>query len=328
MHPADRPYEKLIAAATPPRSPATGASPTPCTPTACRCSRSSTTTAASPRACTRGSRYGRRRRCRTRCSARSRRRSRSRRSASSSPGTRSRPGTARRAGSTGWRCSARRRRCCGSSSPRSPTGAPTATAATSAAASGSSVRSSPPCGRRSGRAGRSACGSAATRGSPAAPRSPEAVATARILDGDGHVDYVNTSVGVATATLHLVEPPMGVPPGYALPVAAAIRAAVAVPVIGVGRFTDPATGRTRARRRPLRPGRRRPRADRRPGVRAARARRGPYVCGVQPGVCRAGGPQPAARVPGEPARRTGVGAAPAAPRPAGTCSWWAAARPG
>ncbi len=65
----------------------------------------------------------------------------------------------------------------------------------------------------------------------------EAVETARILEGDG-VDYVNTTTGVATATLHLVEAPMPVPAGYALPVAAAIRRAVAVPVVGVGRFTD------------------------------------------------------------------------------------------
>lgn len=66
----------------------------------------------------------------------------------------------------------------------------------------------------------------------------EAVETARILERDGHVDYLNTSVGVATATLHLVEAPMPVPAGYALHVPRAIRAAVALPVVGVGRFTD------------------------------------------------------------------------------------------
>lgn len=54
------------------------------------------------------------------------------------------------------------------------------------------------------------------------------------------VDYVNTAVGVATRTLPLVEPPMGVPAGYAAHVPAAVRAAVSVPVIGVGRFTTPA----------------------------------------------------------------------------------------
>lgn len=68
----------------------------------------------------------------------------------------------------------------------------------------------------------------------------DAVATARLLERDGAVDYINTSVGVATATLHLVEPPMPVPAGYALAVPSAIRAAVSLPVVGVGRFTDPA----------------------------------------------------------------------------------------
>ncbi|GAA4747769.1 FAD-dependent oxidoreductase [Actinomycetospora chibensis] len=55
-----------------------------------------------------------------------------------------------------------------------------------------------------------------------------------------HVDYVNTAVGVATRTLSLIEPPMGVPAGYAAHVPSAVRAAVSVPVIGVGRFTTPA----------------------------------------------------------------------------------------
>lgn len=54
------------------------------------------------------------------------------------------------------------------------------------------------------------------------------------------VDYVNTAVGVATRTLPLIEPPMGVPAGYAAHVPSAVRAAVSVPVIGVGRFTTPA----------------------------------------------------------------------------------------
>jgi mycofactocin system FadH/OYE family oxidoreductase 2 len=54
------------------------------------------------------------------------------------------------------------------------------------------------------------------------------------------VDYLNTAVGVATVTLPMIEPPMGVPAGYAAAVPTAVRAAVAVPVIGVGRFTEPA----------------------------------------------------------------------------------------
>jgi len=69
---------------------------------------------------------------------------------------------------------------------------------------------------------------------------PEAVATARLLAGRGLVDYVSTTVGVATATLDRVVPPMTTPPGYARYLSAAIRDAVDVPVVGVGRFLTPA----------------------------------------------------------------------------------------
>ena len=65
----------------------------------------------------------------------------------------------------------------------------------------------------------------------------ECVAVARMVAC--RVDFVNTTVGVATATLGQVVPPMTTPPGYALHVAAAVRAAVGVPVIGVGRFLAP-----------------------------------------------------------------------------------------
>ncbi|MFW3172672.1 mycofactocin system FadH/OYE family oxidoreductase 2 [Geodermatophilus sp. CPCC 206100] len=68
----------------------------------------------------------------------------------------------------------------------------------------------------------------------------EAAATARLLADRGLVDYVSTTVGVATATLERVIPPMTTPPGYARHVPAAIRAAVGVPVVGVGRYLDPA----------------------------------------------------------------------------------------
>ncbi|WP_233517780.1 mycofactocin system FadH/OYE family oxidoreductase 2 [Geodermatophilus marinus] len=67
----------------------------------------------------------------------------------------------------------------------------------------------------------------------------EAAATARLLAGRGLVDWVSTTVGVATATLDRVVPPMTTPTGYARPFAAAVRAAVGVPVIGVGRFLTP-----------------------------------------------------------------------------------------
>ncbi|MGY1635771.1 mycofactocin system FadH/OYE family oxidoreductase 2 [Geodermatophilus sp. SYSU D00742] len=67
----------------------------------------------------------------------------------------------------------------------------------------------------------------------------EAAATARLLGERGLVDYVSTTVGVATVTLEQVVPPMTTPPGYARRLSAAIRAAAGVPVIGVGRFLDP-----------------------------------------------------------------------------------------
>ena len=67
----------------------------------------------------------------------------------------------------------------------------------------------------------------------------DAVAVARSLEATGHVDYINTSIGVATATLYMIEASMQVPPGYALWIASSIRKAVSLPVIGVGRFKDP-----------------------------------------------------------------------------------------
>ncbi|MEU5842593.1 mycofactocin system FadH/OYE family oxidoreductase 2 [Rhodococcus sp. NPDC047139] len=67
----------------------------------------------------------------------------------------------------------------------------------------------------------------------------DAVQVARMLEAGGEVDYLNTSVGVATETLHLVEAPMSTPHGYSLFVPHAIRSAVSLPVVGVGRFTRP-----------------------------------------------------------------------------------------
>ncbi|MDQ0380070.1 mycofactocin system FadH/OYE family oxidoreductase 2 [Amycolatopsis thermophila] len=65
----------------------------------------------------------------------------------------------------------------------------------------------------------------------------EAVEVARMVEPA--VDYLNTSVGVATSSLYMVEPSMAVPRGYALPVAEAVRRAVSVPVVGVGRIKSP-----------------------------------------------------------------------------------------
>jgi mycofactocin system FadH/OYE family oxidoreductase 2 len=67
----------------------------------------------------------------------------------------------------------------------------------------------------------------------------DAVAVAEAVERSGHVDYINTSIGVATATLYMIEASMQVPPGYALWISSAIRKAVTLPVVGVGRFKDP-----------------------------------------------------------------------------------------
>src|SRR5689334_11156410 len=67
----------------------------------------------------------------------------------------------------------------------------------------------------------------------------EAVEVARMVDATGQVDYINTSIGVATATLYMIEASMQMPPGYAMFIPSAIREAVSIPVVGVGRFKDP-----------------------------------------------------------------------------------------
>jgi 2,4-dienoyl-CoA reductase (NADPH2) len=67
----------------------------------------------------------------------------------------------------------------------------------------------------------------------------DAVAVARMVEATGQVDYINTSIGVATATLYMIEASMAIPPGYAMFIPSAIRQAVDLPVVGVGRFKDP-----------------------------------------------------------------------------------------
>src|SRR5690606_15930698 len=54
----------------------------------------------------------------------------------------------------------------------------------------------------------------------------EAVAVARMVEASGKVDYINTSIGVATSTLYMIEASMRIPPGYAMFIPSAIRAAV------------------------------------------------------------------------------------------------------
>ncbi len=67
----------------------------------------------------------------------------------------------------------------------------------------------------------------------------DAVEIARIVESTGQVDYINTSIGVATASLFMIEASMHIPPGYAMFIPSAIRKAVDLPVVGVGRFKDP-----------------------------------------------------------------------------------------
>ena len=67
----------------------------------------------------------------------------------------------------------------------------------------------------------------------------ECVATAELIEQTGEVDYINTSNGVATATLFMIEASMHIPPGYAMFIPSSIRRAVELPVVGVGRFKDP-----------------------------------------------------------------------------------------
>ena len=67
----------------------------------------------------------------------------------------------------------------------------------------------------------------------------EAVAVAIMVEATGRVDYINTSIGVATASLFMVEASMAVKPGYSLFIPSAIRAEVDLPVVAVGRFKDP-----------------------------------------------------------------------------------------
>src|SRR6195952_19220 len=66
----------------------------------------------------------------------------------------------------------------------------------------------------------------------------EAVDVAKLVEATGKVDYLNTSIGVATQTLYMIEASMAVKPGYALFIPAALRKATRLPVVGVGRFKD------------------------------------------------------------------------------------------
>ena len=130
----------------------------------------------------------------------------------------------------------------------------------------------------------------------------DAVAVARLVAATGQVDYINTAIGVATASLHTIEASMATPRGYANYIPAAIRAAVDVPVIGVGRFGDPEQAE-----RALGDGvcdlvgvvRGQIAEPEFAALARAGTRAGAYLPGVQSGLHRAGRTQPRARLRGE-----------------------------
>lgn len=66
----------------------------------------------------------------------------------------------------------------------------------------------------------------------------EVVEIARKLEVLGVLDFINTSIGT-TGKLYMVEGSMSVPSGYQSGHTAAIRQAVSIPVVGVGRINDP-----------------------------------------------------------------------------------------
>ena len=224
----------------------------------------------------------------------------------------------RAAASTASSCSARTRRSCGASSPPPPTAAPTAT--------GGAWRAGPVCCWRSWRrcepaigppAPPSACGCAATSSSRAARPSRTRSRWPAWSRPPAQVDYINTSIGVATATLYMIEASMQIPPGYAMFIPSAIREAVSLPVVGVGPVQGPPAGRPGPAGRPLRPGRRGTGPDRRRRLRGQGPvrprRRHPHLPVVQPGVRRPHGAQPVAGLHREPPHRAGGGAGAAAP---------------
>jgi len=68
---------------------------------------------------------------------------------------------------------------------------------------------------------------------------PDVTAIAKKVDESGLFDYINTSVGIATRALFMVEGTMAMPPGYSVYMTSAMRRVVNIPVISVGRIKDP-----------------------------------------------------------------------------------------
>ena len=61
----------------------------------------------------------------------------------------------------------------------------------------------------------------------------------KLVDESKLVDYLNTSIGVATASLWSIEASMAIAPGYNLYIPSQIRAVTELPVIASGRIKDP-----------------------------------------------------------------------------------------
>ena len=138
----------------------------------------------------------------------------------------------------------------------------------------------------------------------------DAVAVARMVEATGQVDYINTSIGVATATLYMIEASMH--PARLRPVHPQRHPPGGRPAGGRRRpVQGPAPGRPGPGRRPLRPGRGGPRPDRRPRLRGqgpvGARHRHPDLPVLQPGVRRPDGPEPVARLHREPPHRPGGG---------------------
>ncbi|MGC8480432.1 MAG: NAD(P)-binding protein [Acidimicrobiales bacterium] len=67
----------------------------------------------------------------------------------------------------------------------------------------------------------------------------EAIEVAKALEATGQLSYLNTSIGVATASLYVIEASMGITPEYLRYIPSGIRSAVTLPVVGSGRIKDP-----------------------------------------------------------------------------------------
>ncbi|NLJ56365.1 MAG: FAD-dependent oxidoreductase [Firmicutes bacterium] len=72
---------------------------------------------------------------------------------------------------------------------------------------------------------------------PGGMDTEESLAAARLVEAAG-IDVLDVSVGVYGSMEYIFATP-ALPPGHSLPLAAAVKKAVKIPVIGVGRFNEP-----------------------------------------------------------------------------------------